>query len=174
MFASFDAFLVARANATATWLQEEQGLTMPAILSHAAMATIVATGGAIVATFALRAPLIACVMLVLGSMTIVALWPLLMRYQRDSERGWSQGLARDYAVRAIGAQEGQRQMRYFGLALAMLVVGITSIRSAVDLVDVLSLLLVASSVAHLYFACAEPKPPGTRRTETRLAFQVSR
>jgi hypothetical protein len=113
-------------------------------------------------------------MLIFGTVTIRALWPLLTRYQRDAERGWSASLARDYAVRAIGAQEGQRAMRHLGLGVAVLIVALSSMRTRpTDIVDLLTMLLVASSIAHLYLACAEPKPPGTRRQELKLAFQGS-
>lgn len=173
MLWKLDAVLVAGANRAATWLQEEQGLTMPGILSQAAMATIVSTGGAIVAMLLLRSPLVAAVMVLFGTITIRSLWPLMMRYHRDAERGWSHSLARDYAVRAIGAQEGQRGMRQLGLSVALLIVMLSCVRSRpADVVDLITMLLVASSIAHLYLACAEPKPPGTRRQEfTTPAFQ---
>ena len=174
MLNSIDSYLVVQANRFASWLQEDLGLTMPGILAHAAMATVVTTVCTIAATLALRSPLIGVIMVILGSMTIMSLIPLLKRYQRDNDRGWSQGLARDYAVRAIGAQEGQRTMRFVGLALASLVIAISASRAHPwDMVDVLVVMLVSASIAHLYFACAEPKPPGTRRTEARLAYQGS-
>lgn len=173
MLASIDAYLVAQTNRLTAWLQEEQGQTMPGLLSHAAMATLVTTGGAIVAMLLLRSPLIAAIMLACGTVTIRAMLPLLKRYQRDAERGWSQSLARDYAVRAIGAQEGQRTMRNFALLIASMVLCLLSMKTRpADVVDLLTLMLVASSIAHLYLACAEPRPPGTRRQEyRRLAMQ---
>lgn len=175
MLSQLDAYLVGQANRLASVLQEEHGQTMPGLLSHAAMATLVTTASAIVAMVLLRSPFIAVLMLICGSMTIRSLLPLLARYQRDAERGWSQSLARDYAVRAIGAQEGQRTMRHCGLGILFLVTGLLSVQSrALDIVDLLTMLLVVSSVVHLYLACAEPKPPGTRRQEShRLAMQNS-
>lgn len=175
MFANVDAYLVQQSNRLATWLQEDHGLTMPGILAHAAMATIVSTGGAIVAMLMLRSPVIAAVMLLFGTITIRSLWPLMLRYQRDAERGWNHSLARDYAVRAIGAQEGQRDMRRLGLGIAAFVLALSTLRTRpTDVVDLLTIMLVVSSIAHLYFACAEPKPPGTRRQQHgKLAFQGS-
>lgn len=175
MLWKLDAFLVEQTNRCATWLQEEHGMTMPSILSHIAMATVVSTGGSIIAMVMLRSPLVAALMIIFGTITIRALWPMVQRYQRDADRGWSHSMARDYAVRAIGAQEGQRTMRHLGIGLAMAILALSAMRSRpADVVDLLTIVLVASSIAHLYFACAEPKPPGTRRQEHgKLAFQGS-
>ncbi len=176
MLFQFDALLVTQSNRFAAWLQEEHEQSMPGILSHAATATIACTLAAIGGMLVMRTPMVAAIMLLFGSMTVVSLIPLVKRYQRDAERGWSQGLAREYAVRAIGAQEGQRSMRVFGLALVMFVFAISCMRSRPnDVVDLITLMLVFASVAHLYLACAEPKPPGTRRQEDRrLALQGAR
>ena len=176
MLFQLDTLLVSQSNRFAAWLQEEHEQTMPGILSHAASATIACTLAAIGGMLFMRSPAVATIMLLFGSMTVIALVPLIKRYQRDAERGWSQSLAREYAVRAIGAQEGQRSMRVFGLILVLFIFAISLARSRpTDVVDVITLMLVFASVAHLYLVCAEPKPPGTRRQEDRrLAFQGSR
>lgn len=167
-----DAYLVGLANRFASWLQEEHEQTMPGILSHAATATIACTAAAIVGMLVSRTPAVATIMLFFGSITIVAMLPLAQRYQRDAERGWSQGLARDYAIRAIGAQEAQRTMRVWGLFLVSVILTLSTLKTRpTDAVDMIVLMLVASTISHLYLACAEPRPPGSRRDERRLAFQ---
>ncbi len=175
MLSHLDAFLVTQTNRVASWLQEEHEHTMPGLLSHSASATIACTLAAIGAMLVMRSPLVAGIMLIFGTITVSALIPMIKRYQRDAERGWSQSMAREYAVRAIGAQEGQRSMRLGGLALASLIVAMMAVRARpMDAVDLLMVLLVASTIAQLYLTCAEPKPPGTRREDRRLAFQGSR
>lgn len=91
MLVHIDAFLVAQSNRLASWLQEDHEQTMPGILSHAASATIACTLAAIGAMLVMRSPLIAGIMLIFGTVTVGALIPLIKRYQRDAERGWSQG-----------------------------------------------------------------------------------
>ncbi len=174
MLSHLDAFLVTQTNRFASWLQEEHEQTMPGLLSHAASATIACTLAAIGAMLVMRSPLVAGIMLIFGTITVSGLIPMIKRYQRDAERGWSQSMAREYAVRAIGAQEGQRSMRLIGLGLASFIVMLMTMRDRPsDVVDLLTILLVFSTIAQLYLTCAEPKPPGSRREDRRLAFQGS-
>jgi hypothetical protein len=72
--------------------------------------------------------------------------------------------------------EGQRQMREFGLLFALIGIGfsfaILQFRR-LDLVDLTMFALILSTMAHMYLSCAEPRPPGSRRREVRLALQNS-
>ncbi len=45
---------------------------------------------------------------------------------------------------------------------------------ALDLVDLTMIALIVSTMGHMYLSCAEPKPPGTRRREAKLALQGMR
>ncbi len=115
MFASLDSSFVAGANRLAGHLQQDMGFTMPAILRQAATATIMATFLAVAATWLMRDFVFVAITLFFAVITVSAFWKLLMRYSRDAERDWTSDLARDYAVRAIGATEGQRRIREIGL-----------------------------------------------------------
>jgi hypothetical protein len=174
VFASLDNSLVAGANRAAAHLQENFGLTMPMILRQAATATIMATVLAIVATWLMRDFVFMALVLLTGLMTIGSFWRLLQRYSRDAERDWSSDLARDYAVRAIGATEGQRRIRVLGLGFSLLALSLSVVIMqfrALDLVDLTMMALVLATMGHMYLSCAEPKPPGTRRREVKLAMQ---
>ncbi len=160
-------------NRFACRLQEGMGLTMPQILQQAATATILATALSIFAAAILRGPATVAVVLVFGGMTIASMWRLLLRYARDAERDWNSDLARDYMVRAIGATEGQRRIREIGLVFSLLSLALSVIVYSVrpfDIVDLTMIVLVLSTMAHMYLACAEPRPPGTRRREAKLAL----
>jgi hypothetical protein len=172
MLDRLDAALLDWTNRLAAWLQEANGLTMPNILRHAATATIVSTVLAVVATALFRSPVIAALMGVFGAMTVSALWRVLARYQRDAEKDWTSDLARDYAVRAIGAMEGQRMVRHVAVLLTLFMVILTVMASQFrtnDLVDILAIALLGATMAHLYLSCAEPRPPGMGRRQPRLA-----
>ncbi len=174
MFGQIDDRCVAAANRCAGYLQEQMGLTMPMILRQVATATIAATGLAIIATGLMRGTFYMAITLVFGGITIASFWRLLKRYARDSEKDWNSDLARDYMVRAIGATEGQRGMREIGLVFAILSLVMMAMIAQwrpFDLVDLTMLALVISTMAHMYLSCAEPKPPGTRRRELKLAMQ---
>jgi hypothetical protein len=115
--------------------------------------------------------------LLFGLITIAAYWRLLKRYSRDAEKDWSSDLARDYMVRAIGAMEGQRQIRHVGMIFALICIGMSLMIAQLrpfDLVDMTMLALVGFTMAHMYLCCAEPRPPGTRRREAKLAYQGAR
>ncbi len=168
-----DEMMREAANRFAARLQENMGLTMPAILRHAATATILATVLAVVATALLRDVVMVGITALFGAITVASFWRLLQRYSRDADRDWSSDLARDYMVRAIGATEGQRRIRELGLVFALIAL---SLSIAViqfrpfDLVDLTMIALVISTMAHMYLSCAEPRPPGTGRREARLAL----
>ncbi|MCU0884534.1 MAG: hypothetical protein MUC44_06225 [Beijerinckiaceae bacterium] len=176
MFARLDDACLALTNRLARHLQEDLGLTMPVILRQVATATIVATVLAVVAAALLRGPLILAITLLFGVITVAAYGRLLKRYAHDAEKDWNSDLARDYMVRAIGAMEGQRQMREFGLLFALIGIGfsfaILQFRR-LDLVDFTMFALILSTMAHMYLSCAEPRPPGSRRRKVRLALQNS-
>ncbi len=177
MFASLDSSFVAGANRLAGHLQQDMGFTMPAILRQAATATIMATFLAVAATWLMRDFVFVAITLFFAVITVSAFWKLLMRYSRDAERDWTSDLARDYAVRAIGATEGQRRIREIGLAFSMVSLLLTfSIMQfrPLDLVDLTMIALIVSTMGHMYLSCAEPKPPGTRRREAKLALQGMR
>lgn len=177
MLAKIDQVLLAASNRLASHLQEQSGLTMPMILRQVATATIVATVLAIGATVVMRTPVFVVITLGFGVVTIVAYWRLLQRYARDSERDWNSDMARDYMVRAIGATEGQRQMREIGTLFSLIAVSMCLMIMhfrPFDLVDITMLALVCSTMTHMYLCCAEPKPPGSRRREFKLALQPSR
>lgn len=165
--------MIGAANRMATRLQENMGLTMPEILRQAATATILATVLAIVATALLREVVMLVITFVFGAITITSFWRLLDRYSRDAEKDWTSDLARDYMVRAIGAMEGQRRMREIGFVFATIALSL-SIAVAnyrpFDLVDLTMIALVIATMLHMYLSCCEPRPPGTRRRETRLAM----
>jgi hypothetical protein len=172
-----DQFLLNMTNRVATSLQERSGLTMPMMLRQVATATIVATFLAIVSTALMRGPVYIAITLVFGGITIASFWKLLQRYSRDAEKDWSSDLARDYMVRAIGATEGQRRMReigmFFSVIATLMCLFVIQIRPF-DLVDLTMLALILSTMAHMYLCCAEPRPPGSRRREFKLAVQTSR
>jgi hypothetical protein len=177
VFGSLDNSLVAGANRLAGRLQEDLGFTMPMILRQAATATIMATLLAIVATWLMRDFLYMALVVVFGGVTIAAFLKLLQRYARDAEKEWTSDLARDYAVRAIGAQEGQRRMREIGLVFAMVSLSLSVVIMqfrALDLVDLTMITLVVATMGHMYLSCAEPRPPGSRRREMKLALQGMR
>ncbi|MCX7325195.1 MAG: hypothetical protein NTZ14_12345 [Hyphomicrobiales bacterium] len=174
MLARLDAFCVTGANRLASHLQEQMAMTMPIILRHLATATIMATVLAIISTALMRGVVITAITLVFGIITISSYWRLLARYSKDAEKDWNSDLARDYMVRAIGAMEGQRRIREIGLIFALICLGmsfsIAQLR-VFDLVDMTMIFLVFSTMLHMYMSCAEPKPPGTRRREMKLALQ---
>lgn len=176
MLARIDEFCVTGANRLASRLQEQMGMTMPVILRHLATATIMATVLAIISTALMRGVVITAITLVFGMITISSYWRLLARYSKDAEKDWNSDLARDYMVRAIGAMEGQRRIREIGLIFAVICLGmsfsIAQLR-VFDLVDMTMIFLVLSTMLHMYMSCAEPKPPGTRRREMKLAMQGS-
>ncbi len=174
MFAKVDDLCLSAVNSLAARLQERMNLTMPMILRQVATATIMATLLAIFATALMRTSAATVITLVFGAITIASFWRLLARYSRDAEKDWNSDLARDYMVRAIGATEGQRHMRHIGLIFSAL--GVTLSISIIqfrpyDLVDMTMLFLIFSTMAHMYFSCAEPKPPGSQRREFKLAYQ---
>ena len=177
MLAKIDQLFLDATNRLAAHLQEQSGLTMPMILRHVATATIVATALAIAATALMRSSVYIAVTLVFGAITIASFWRLLTRYTRDAEKDWNAELARDYMVRAIGATEGQRRMRevgtMFSLIAMVMCLYVVQLRPF-DMVDLTMLALIASTMAHMYLCCAEPKPPGSRRREFKLALQTSR
>jgi hypothetical protein len=171
VFASLDNSLVASVNRLAAYLQQDLGLTLPVILRQAATATIMATLLAIFATWLMRDFLFLVLVLVFGGVTIASFARLLQRYTRDAEKDWTSDLARDYAVRAIGATEGQRRMREIGLLFSLIALSLSVVITqfrALDLVDLTMIGLVLSTLGHMYLSCAEPKPPGTRRRQARL------
>jgi hypothetical protein len=176
VLAPIDQFLLNLTNRIATPLQERSGLTMPMMLRQVATATIVATFLAIVATALMRGPVYIAITLVFGGITIASFWKLLQRYSRDAEKDWSSDLARDYMVRAIGATEGQRRMReigmFFSVLATLMCLWVIQVRPF-DLVDLTMLALIFSTMAHMYLCCAEPRPPGSRRREVKLAMQPS-
>jgi hypothetical protein len=177
LFGRLDDICIASVNRLAGHLQQDMGYTMPAILRQAATGTIMATVLSIIAALMMRSPAILAIMVLFGLITIAAFVKLLQRYSRDAERDWTSDLARDYAVRAIGAMEGQRGMRCLGLGFSILSVALMLTAAsyrAFDLVDISMVLLIAATMLHLYFSCAEPKPPGTRRREAKLAFAGGR
>ena len=177
MLGPLDQFFLNATNRIATALQERSGLTMPMILRQVATATIVATVLAIFATALMRNPISIAITLVFGGITISAFWKLLQRYSRDAEKDWSSDLARDYMVRAIGATEGQRGMREIGMIFSLIAsamcIAVIQFRPF-DLVDLTMLALIITTMAHMYLCCAEPRPPGSRRRELRLALQPMR
>jgi hypothetical protein len=172
-----DQFLLNLTNRITAPLQERSGLTIPMMLRQVATATIAATFLAIVATALMRGPVYIAITLIFGGITIASFWKLLRRYSRDAERDWSSDLARDYMVRAIGATEGQRKMReigmFFSVLATLMCVWVMQIRPF-DLVDLTMLALIFSTMAHMYLCCAEPRPPGSRRREMKLALQTAR
>lgn len=172
-----DQFFLNATNRIASSLQEKSGLTMPMILQQVATATIVATALAIFATLVMRNPVYVAITLVFGGITIAAFWKLLQRYSRDAQKDWNSDLARDYMVRAIGATEGQRGMREIGMIFSLIAsamcIAVIQFRPF-DLVDLTMLALVATTMAHMYLCCAEPRPPGSRRRELKLAMQPTR
>lgn len=177
MLGPIDQFLLNMTNRLATYLQEQVGLTMPMMLRQVATATIAATFLAMVATALMRGPVYIAIMLIFGGITIASFWKLLQRYSRDAEKDWSSDLARDYMVRAIGATEGQRRMREIGMLFSVLAtlmcLWVIQIRPF-DLVDLTMFVLIASTMAHMYLCCAEPRPPGSRRRAFKLAMQPMR
>jgi hypothetical protein len=173
MLSRLDEQLCGAANRAAGWLQQDCGLTMPAILRQAATATIMATLLAIVATLLMRGPVHMAITLVFGAITIGSFWTLLKRYNRDAERDWTSDLARDYAVRAIGTLEGQRRVREIGLAFSLVALMLTLMmvgHRPLDLVDLTMIALIGSTLAHMYLSCAEPRPPGMGRRQPKLAM----
>jgi hypothetical protein len=174
VFARIDDACLSMTNRFARRLQEDMGLTMPVILRQVATATIVATVLAVVAAALLRGPVIVAITLLFGVITVAAYGRLLKRYAHDAEKDWNSDLARDYMVRAIGAMEGQRSMREFGLLFALIGIGfsfaILQFRR-LDMVDLTMLALILSTMGHMYLSCAEPRPPGSRRREFKLAMQ---
>ncbi len=174
MFAKIDDLCLNAVNSVASRLQEQMNLTMPMILRQVATATILATVLAVIATALTRTSVATAITLVFGVITIGSFWRLLVRYSRDAEKDWNSDLARDYMVRAIGATEGQRRMRHIGLTFSImaLVLSISMIQfRPFDLVDLTMLFLIFSTMGHMYFSCAEPKPPGSQRREFKLAYQ---
>ena len=174
MFAKIDDLCLNAVNRVASRLQEQLNLTMPMILRQVATATIMATVLAIIATALMRTSVATVITLVFGVITIASFWRLLVRYAKDAEKDWNSDLARDYMVRAIGATEGQRGMRHVGLIFSVmaLVLSISIIQfRPFDLVDLTMLFLIFSTMGHMYFSCAEPKPPGSQRREFKLAYQ---
>ncbi len=174
MFAKVDDLCLQAVNRVARRLQEEMNLTMPMILRQVVTATILATVLAIIATALMRTSVATVITLVFGVVTIGSFWRLLQRYAKDSEKDWNSDLARDYMVRAIGATEGQRRMRHVGLIFSImaLALSISIIQfRPFDLVDLTMLFLIFSTMGHMYFSCAEPKPPGSQRREFKLAYQ---
>lgn len=177
MFGRLDQLCLAGVNRVAAHLQEQMGLTMPMILRQVATGTIMATLLAVIATALMRGPVYMAITLVFGGITITAFWRLLQRYSRDAEKDWNSDLARDYMVRAIGATEGQRGMREIGLLFALISLALSFSVAQVrpfDLVDLTMIALVFTTMGHMYLTCAEPKPPGTRRREMRLAVAGGR
>lgn len=177
MLGKIDQGLLGVTNRLAAVLQERAGLTMPMILRQVATATIAATALAICATALMRQPVFMAITLLFGVITITSFWRLLVRYSADAEKDWSSDLARDYMVRAIGATEGQRQMREIGTAFAFIALGLcfwVAQFRPFDLVDLTMLALVVSTMGHMYLCCAEPRPPGSGRREMKLAFAGSR
>jgi hypothetical protein len=65
-------------------------------------------------------------------------------------------------------------MRELGLLFALIGIGfsfaILQFRR-LDMVDLTMFALILSTMGHMYLSCAEPRPPGSRRREFKLAMQ---
>ncbi|MPR09236.1 hypothetical protein [Microvirga tunisiensis] len=173
-----DDKLISLADRTASYLQEEHGVSLPMILREATLGTMVSFIALIVTSFMDGHKIAGYFLLLPVLWSLIQLYTWFKGFARDAEQGWSDGLSNRYI------REAQKQRIAYGFARVIFFIGFSMAFGSFVMNMIhgkpltiygashaLSLMLLTSL---FYLRCALPKPPGRRRTKQLIpAFSGS-
>lgn len=175
MLHTIDTRLILAFDAVAAYLQEKMGVTMALILREISMAML-AGFAFLFYTLAVSGDVVMIgLYLVFGMAGLTRLVADYRRHQADTQKDWTETLARKYLIQADLKRTAYAQQRFivmalisvFGLGAAM------KFGRAIDTEMLSIFILFGLYVVREYATCAHPRPPASRNRQTRGSLGFS-
>jgi small-conductance mechanosensitive channel len=174
MLHTIDNRLIQTFDAIAAYWQERLGFTMAVILREICMVMLIAFGFLFV-TLAMSGDLVMiAVYLMFGAAGLNRLVADYRRHQADSQKDWTESLARKYLIQADLKRAAYGQQRFIVLSIITFfaVSYLLKAGAVFDNEMTAIFILFALYVVREYLTCAHPRPPGSksRQAQGQLGF----